>query len=444
MSDPFQLLAAPFHDRTATIAIIGMGYVGLPLAEIMVHCGFSVIGIDIDTHKIDALNAGKSYLHHIGDERIRRMLATGKFRATHDFSALKEAHAILICVPTPISASHEPVLDHVIDAAHAIRDHLRRGQLVVLESSVFPGATTGVLKPVLEASGMWSGEDFFLAFSPEREDPGNAQFTASNICKVLSGDGAVALKLAEALYSQCVTHMVFAPRPEIAEASKLLENTFRAVNIGLINELKTVFDAMGIDIWEVIEVAKSKPFGFMPFYPGPGVGGHCIPIDPLYLAWKAREHHLETNFIVLADRVNAGMPAFVVHKLIHALHEHFSCPLEGAQILLLGVAYKKNIGDCRESPAFAVAGLLAEHGAGVAYFDPIVHEITNEYALKALAGQRSIALQPEVIKKFAAAIIITDHDDVDYQMLADHCPLIIDTRNATKDLKPSKASIIKA
>jgi len=432
-----------FLDRTARIGVVGLGYVGLPLAEAFAREGFSVTGFDIDEAKARLLNEGKTYIRHIPDARVAAIVDSGKFRATTDFADTADMDAILICVPTPLTRFREPDLKFVISTGEAIAPNLRAGQLIVLESTTWPGTTTEVLKPILEAGGLHSGGDFFLAYSPEREDPGNPDYGATTIPKVVGGDGEAALRLATTLYGQAVGDIVPVSSAATAEAVKLTENIFRAVNIALANELKLVYDRMGIDVWEVIDAAKTKPFGYMPFYPGPGLGGHCIPIDPFYLTWKAREYGLSTRFIELAGEINTGMPRHVVRRLAEALDAHAGKGLNGARILLVGLAYKKNVDDTRESPALTIIELLEERGAVVDYFDPYVAEIpmTREHA--SLTGRRSVAWSLESLESYDAAFICTDHDDVDYAGLVAHSRLVVDTRNATRDVTENRELIVK-
>lgn len=433
-------LTKPITDRTATVAIIGMGYVGVPLAEGIINkAGFTVIGLDVDTKKIDALNKGESYLRHIDSARIKAMKESGKFSASTDFAQLKKAQVILICVPTPLGDDNGPVMEFIESAGHSIKEHLQKNQLVVLESSSYPGTTGKVLKPILEQSGLKSGTDFFLGFSPEREDPGNLNFGTTTIPKIVSGDGETALAYADTFYKQFIVTTVPTRTMEIAEAAKLLENTFRSVNVALINEVKTVLDKMDIDVWDVVDAAKTKPFGFMAFYPGPGVGGHCIPVDPLYLTWIAHQHGAETRFIDLAQRTNLEMPVYILDKVEEAL----GTKVKGKNILLMGVAYKKNIDDYRESPAIRLADLIKERGGKISYYDPNVVQVGNDHA-GTLEGMKSIAWHAADLEKYDAAIVVTDHDGVHYQQLLDHCPVVIDTRNVTAKLTPGKAKVLKA
>jgi UDP-N-acetyl-D-glucosamine dehydrogenase len=415
--------------REARVAVIGLGYVGLPLSRALAQAGLSVVGIDIDPGKVAALGRGESYILHLGSDWIAAMAAVGRFKATTDPAAIAEVDAVLICVPTPLTRHREPDLSYVEETARTLAPHLRRGQLVVLESTTWPGATVEVLKPILETSGLAAGRDFFVAFSPEREDPGNQSFSTRLIPKVVGGDGPDALACALALYGCCVAQTVPVSSPATAEAVKLTENIFRAVNIALVNELKVVYTAMGIDVWEVIEAAKTKPFGFMPFYPGPGLGGHCIPIDPFYLTWKAREFEVASRFIELAGEVNTAMPRWVAERLAVALDREAGLALSRARILVLGVAYKKNVDDMRESPALRLIELLEARGAATAFHDPLVPIIppTREHA--ALAGRQSVPFDPATLAGFDAVLVVTDHDGVDYTLLA-KARLVIDTRNA--------------
>lgn len=437
-------LAARFRSRDARIGVIGLGYVGLPLARAAAERGFHALGVDIDRGKVELLNAGGSYINHIAAASIAAVRATGRFEATADFARLGDCDAIILCVPTPLTRQREPDLSFVERTTEAVAPHLRPGQLVVLESTTYPGTTREVMQPILERGGLKSGRDFFLAYSPEREDPGNAEFGTNDIPKVVGGDGPDAQRLAVALYDQIVARTVPVSSLEAAEAVKLTENIFRSVNIALVNELKIVFEAMGIDVWEVIDAAKTKPFGYMPFYPGPGLGGHCIPIDPFYLTWKAREFDIATRFIELAGEINTAMPRRVVDKTVAALSERSGRALNGARVLILGLAYKKNVDDTRESPAFKVMELLEQRGAVVAFHDPYLTAIppTREHAQ--FAGRPSSPLSEAVLGESDVAIICTDHDSVDYEFLARHARLIIDTRNACARRGLLGAHIVKA
>src|ERR1041385_2711458 len=410
-----EALIERFRGREARIGIVGLGYVGLPLLRAAVEKGFPALGFDVDRNKVDILNAGGSYIRHIEPESIARLRREERFSATDDFRRLAEVDAIILCVPTPLTRQREPDLTYVVRTTESIAPHLRPGQLVVLESTTYPGTTREVMRPILEASGLRSGRDFFLAYSPEREDPGNDRFGTRDIPKVVGGDGDPAMRLACAFYDQVVARTVPVSSTDAAEAVKLTENIFRAVNIALVNELKVVFEAMGIDVWEVIEAAKTKPFGYMPFYPGPGLGGHCIPIDPFYLTWKAREFAIQTRLLELAGEINTAMPQRVVEKTVAALSEHSGRALRGARILIIGVAYKKNVDDTRESPALTIMELLEGRGARVEFHDPNLAEIPRTREHAQLAGRRSMPLDKATAAAVDAAIICTDHDAVDYR-----------------------------
>jgi UDP-N-acetyl-D-glucosamine dehydrogenase len=414
--------------RLAIVGVCGLGYVGLPLAITIAHAGFNVKGFDIDQPKIESLNSGISYIGDVANDTLREALITKKFHATSDFGELGACDIIIICVPTPLTRNREPDLSYIEGTTATIASHLRLGQVIILESTTYPGTTSEVVKPILERGGLRSGRDFYLGFSPEREDPGNKDFQTASIPKVVSGDGPVARDIVTAFYSSVVNKVVTVSSNEIAEAVKITENIFRAVNIALVNELKIVYEAMGIDVWEVIEAAKTKPFGFMPFYPGPGLGGHCIPIDPFYLTWKSREYDLPTRFIELAGEINLSMPKYVVARLEEALDTHLSKPLSTSRILLIGIAYKKNVSDVRESPSFKLMELLEKRGARVAFHDPHVQRIlpTREHA--AFTGRESVLFTREAVAEYDAVVIATDHDEIDYTFL-DSARLVVDTRN---------------
>ncbi len=433
-----------YLDRSARIGVIGLGYVGLPLACAICDKDFTAVGFDIDMGKIEKLRKGESYIGNIHNDRVSGFVKGHKFMPTNDYSLLPEVDAIIMCVPTPLNKNREPDMTYIVETTKAVAPYLRRGQLVVLESTTYPGTTKDVMRPILEEiSGLKSGVDFFLAFSPEREDPGNSKYHTAIIPKVVGADGADALKVAKTMYDQFLTATVAVSSAETAEAVKLTENIFRSVNIALVNELKVIFDAMGVDIWEVVDAAKTKPFGYMPFYPGPGLGGHCIPIDPFYLTWKAREYGIATRFIELAGEINVSMPRFVVTRLAEMLDERFAKPLNGSKILVVGMAYKKNVADIRESPAFAVIDLLKARKAEVTFHDPYVDVIppTREHA--SFTGMASVALTPETIKAADAVMIITDHDNIDYGMIAKNAKLVVDTRNALANVTDRK-NIVKA
>lgn len=436
-------LLEKIRSRQAVVGIIGLGYVGLPLALTFAAKDFRVLGFDVDPQKVDAINSGRSYIKHIAASDIYRALKSDRFSATTAYSRLVDADAIILCVPTPLTRNREPDLSYVTQTAEILVPHLRRGQLVALESTTYPGTTRELMIPILERSGLRSGEDIFVAFSPEREDPGNPTHSTRSIPKVVGGDGPLAAQVACALYGEVVTATIPVSSPDTAEAVKLTENIFRSVNIALVNELKLVFTAMGIDVWEVIEAAKSKPFGFMPFYPGPGLGGHCIPIDPFYLTWKAREYDMSTRFIELAGEVNTAMPRHVVGVLADALNCRFAKSLNRARVLVLGIAYKKNVDDIRESPTLRIMELLEAQGASVAFHDPYVPVVpaTREHAK--LAGRTGVSLTDDIIKEMDAVLIVTDHDEVDYDAVVAASRLVVDTRNATRSVSRHRDRIVK-
>src|SRR2546427_8864673 len=425
-------------------AVVGLGYVGLPLSFQFARCGVTVLGLDIDTAKVDALNQGKSYIKHIPAETVAEAVKSGTFSASCDFGRIREVNAVIICVPTPLNKNREPDISYILDTGKSMARYLRKGMLVVLESTTYPGTTDGDLREVLEiGSGLEAGRDFHLAFSPEREDPGNPDSKVAIIPKVVGGYTPACLEKAVALYSKAVKTLVPVSSCRVAEATKLLENTFRGVNIALVNELKVVYSAMGIDVWEVINAAKTKPFGFMPFYPGPGLGGHCIPIDPFYLTWKAREYGQNTRFIELAGEINTGMPEYVVHRLADALNERQKA-VKGSSILIVGLAYKPNVDDERESPSYVLMEMLKSRGAKVAYYDPYVPVIkpTREHAH--WAGTKSVAWDRQTIASFDLVLIATNHASVDYQELAGWADCIVDTRNAMNGLENRPGQVWKA
>lgn len=437
-----QILHDLLQSRTARVGIIGMGYVGQPLAMAANRAGFDVTGFDIDSGKVELLNRGQQVLRTIPAVRIRALLDTGRFRATTDMAKLAEMDVIVICVPTPLNRTREPDLTYVEATARTIGAHIRRGQLVSLESTTYPGTTREIVQPILEASGLKVGREIFLAFSPEREDPGNPDFHTSNIPKVVGADDDTSRALATLFYQSTVEKVVPVSNAATAESVKLVENIFRSVNIAMVNELKMIFGEMGIDIWEVIDAAKTKPFGFMPFYPGPGLGGHCIPIDPFYLSWKAREFGVNTRFIELAGEINREMPRYVVNRLVEALSRRKKKSLNGARILLVGLAYKKNVDDLRESPALVLLEMLEAYGAVVDYYDPYIPVVpmTREHA--SVAGRKSVTW--EQIGDYDAALIATDHDDVDHATLVRACDLVIDTRNATRAVGEGRDRVVLA
>ena len=434
-------LVRKIRDKKALIGVIGLGYVGLPLVREFTRGGMKVLGFDIDATKVQALAAGKSYIEHIPAKLVQEMIGSKRFSATTDFNRLGEPDVIIICVPTPLTKQREPDMSYIVNTINAIVKKLRPGQLIVLESTTYPGTTREVVLPILEQSGLKVGKDFFLGFSPEREDPGRTDYTTKTIPKVVGGYDKPSLDAAVAAYEQAIDIVVPVSTCEAAEAAKILENTYRCVNIALVNELKVLFDRMGIDVWEVIRAAGTKPFGFTPFYPGPGLGGHCIPIDPFYLSWKARQYEMTTRFIELAGEVNVAMPRYVVTRLMEALNDR-SKALKGAKVLILGLAYKKDVDDMRESPSLELIKLLQEKGAKVDYNDPHIPKAprTREHDLR----MTSKKLTAQSLASYDAVLISTDHSDYDYQFIVDNSRLVVDTRNATKDVKGSKAKIMKA
>jgi UDP-N-acetyl-D-glucosamine dehydrogenase len=435
----FAGLRSRINDKTARIGIIGLGYVGLPLARAFVDNGFKVLGFDTDPSKVEKLQSGLSYIGHIADDDVRKMRSRS-FESTDDFRRLEEPDVIIICVPTPLTETREPDLTYVIKSSWAIAARLRPGQLVILESTTYPGTTRQVVLPILEEKDLKAGRDFFLAFSPEREDPGNPHFSATKIPKVVGGLEPQSLELAAALYGQVMVQVVRVSSPEVAEACKILENTYRAVNIALVNELKTLYDRMGIDIWEVIEAAKTKPFGFQAFYPGPGLGGHCIPIDPFYLTWVARKYGMSTRFIELAGEINTSMPSFVVAKVGDALNDRGK-PVKGSKICLLGMAYKKDVDDPRESPGFELMDAFLKKGAVVSYNDPHIPVLPSMRHYPHLR-MASAELTADYLRSQDCVIIATDHSAYDWAWIVEHSPLVIDTRNATRDVRKNKINVI--
>jgi len=426
------------------IAVIGLGYVGLPLSLQFARSGVTVLGLDIDRIKVESLNSGRSYIKHISAEAIAEAVTAGKFSAATDFSRIKEVEAVIICVPTPLNKNREPDISFIIETGKSIAPHLAKGTLVVLESTTYPGTTDEDLRAVLEAgSKLKAGTDFHLAFSPEREDPGNVQSKVEIIPKVIGGYTPACLERAKALYSRAIKTLVPVSSCRAAEATKLLENIFRSVNIALVNELKLVYGAMDIDVWEVIQAAKTKPFGFMAFYPGPGLGGHCIPIDPFYLTWKAREFGQNTRFIELAGEINTAMPLHVINRTAEALNA-MKKPMNGSRVLILGLAYKPNVDDYRESPSYVLLDLLKARGAGAAYHDPYVPVIHMTREHPHWAGTRSVGWNRETLQSFDVVIIATNHQAVNYQELADWALCIVDTRNAMADVKTKPGQVWKA
>ncbi|MDI6757149.1 MAG: nucleotide sugar dehydrogenase [Endomicrobiia bacterium] len=423
-------LAEKIKTLKAEIAVIGLGYVGLPLAGAFLSAGFKVRGFDIDPRKIQMLKAGKSYIKHFRSSLVSKWKKDGRFHPTADFSKLRTADAVIICVPTPLGEHREPDLSYVLNTAEAIARTLMPGQLVVLESTTYPGTTDGELRAALEKSGLKAGRDFYLAFSPEREDPNNKTFNTRTTPKVVGGYTSGCLEVAKALYDRIVETTVPVSSTKAAEAAKLLENIYRAVNIALVNELKMLFDKMDIDIWEVIKAAKTKPFGFQAFYPGPGLGGHCIPIDPFYLTWKAREYGFSTRFIELAGEINTRMPEYVVGKTVETLNARGKS-ISGARILILGLAYKKDIDDVRESPSFKVMELLESKNARVDYNDP--HTLRTHRTRKYAFVKKSVPLSASSLKRYDCAVVLTDHSEYDGDFIARHSRLVVDTRNLVKN-----------
>ncbi len=437
-----ETLAQALLQKTAKVGVIGLGYVGLPLVRAFLRAGFRTMGFDVDPAKIEKLRAGQSYIAHIPSEWIAQHVKDGNFEPVADMARLNEPDALLICVPTPLNDSRDPDLQYIETTGRQIARSLRRGQLIVLESTTYPGTTREVLLPILEESGLKVGQDFFLAYSPEREDPGNPQYTAERIPKLVGGIEPVSGRLAQQLYSHGVVQVIPVSSCEVAEAAKILENTYRSVNIALVNELKVLFDRMGIDVWEVIDAAKTKPFGFQAFYPGPGLGGHCIPIDPFYLSWLARKHGLVTRFIELAGEINTSMPDYVIQRLTEALNEQGK-PVRGSRICILGVAYKKDVDDPRESPSFALMERLLARGASVSYNDPHIPRLPamRHYRLPELW---SVELTPEYLASQDCILIATDHSAYDYEAIVQHAQLVVDTRNATRHVRNGREKIRKA
>ena len=426
------------------IAVVGLGYVGLPLAIQFARADVTVLGLDIDAAKVDSINQGRSYIKHILSETINEVVKRDRLCGSTDFNRVREVEAVIICVPTPLNRNREPDISFILETGRAIAPHLSRGTLVVLESTTYPGTTDEDLRAVLEeGSNMQAGVDFHLAFSPEREDPANEQSKVKVIPKVVGGYTPACLERAMALYSKAIDKVVPVSSCRVAEATKLLENIFRGVNIALVNELKLVYSAMSIDIWEVIEAAKTKPFGFMPFYPGPGLGGHCIPIDPFYLTWKAREYGQHTRFIELAGEINTRMPEHVVHAVADVLNTQCKA-IKGSKVLILGLAYKPNVDDERESPSYVLMELLAQRGAEVAYYDPHVPVIKPTREHPQFAGRKSVEWNRATIAAFDLVLIATNHSSVNYHELGDWARCIVDTRNAMAGVEIAPGKVWKA
>jgi UDP-N-acetyl-D-glucosamine dehydrogenase len=434
-------LQRKIENKKAVVGVVGLGYVGLPLLMEFISGGFRVIGFDIDEKKVNSLKRRKSYIRHIPSDRIAAIMDTGRFDATTDFARIPEADCIIVAVPTPLDKHQQPDLSFIEKTSEAVSKFLRKEQLVVLESSTWPGTTEEVMKPILERSGLTSGRDFWVAFSPEREDPNNPSYSTKTIPKVVGANDPVALACAKALYDAVIVQTVPVSSSQAAEATKLLENIFRSVNIALVNEMKMILDRMDIDVWEVIGAAATKPFGYMPFYPGPGLGGHCIPIDPFYLTWKAREFDMPTRFIELAGEINTSMPYWVVQKIGDALNAKKKS-LNGSKILILGAAYKKDVDDVRESPTLKLIEILEDRGAKVDYNDPYIPKMPH--VRKYRYEMKSVALTPANLRKYDAVLISTDHSCYDYAMIVKHAKLVVDTRNATRGMKKNNNSIIKA
>jgi UDP-N-acetyl-D-glucosamine dehydrogenase len=442
MLDAAQQLAEKIRRHECVVGVIGLGYVGLPLLDAYVRAGFTTIGFDVDAAKVEQLNRGQSYIAHIPSKKIAGWLENRRFRATADMAELREPDVILICVPTPLTESRDPDLQYVEATARSIAATLRRGQLVILESTSYPGTTRDVVGPILARDGLACGRDYFLAFSPEREDPGNPTYTAGTIPKVVGGIDAASKELATSFYAQAIATVVPVSSCEVAEACKILENTYRSVNIAMINELKMLFERLGIDVWEVIEAAKTKPFGFQAFYPGPGLGGHCIPIDPFYLSWVARKYEFPAKFIELSGEINARMPEYVVRRVAEALNSH-SKPVRGSRVGILGVAYKRDIDDPRESPSFKLMELLRQQGALLSYSDPHIPTLPKMRHFD-VPQLNSEPLTPAYLASLDCTLIATDHRAFNWKMVVDDSRLVVDTRNATHAVAPNAKNVWKA
>ena len=440
-SETARRLEAALRARSALVAVVGLGYVGLPLVRALHDAGYRVLGYDVDREKVAMLERGECYLRHLGPDLVPGLNASGRFRATAEAADLRDADAIVLCVPTPLGKHREPDLEYVLSSTRMIAEHLRPGHLVVLESTTFPGTTREQMLPILEARGLRGGSDFFLAYSPEREDPGRAGSSTRTIPKLVGGVDETSGKLAELLYARCIDEVHRVSSAEIAESAKLLENIYRAVNIALVNELKVVFEDMGIDVWEVIRAAATKPFGYEAFYPGPGLGGHCIPIDPFYLTWRAKEFGHSTRFIELAGEVNSRMPGYVVSRVSDALNRARK-PVHGADVIVIGVAYKPDVDDMRESPAAEIIERLAALGASIAYHDPLVPVFPAMRRHR--IALRSEALDAERVARSDCVVIVTKHSGIDYALLGEHAPLIVDTRNAMAVVAHPKATVVRA
>jgi UDP-N-acetyl-D-glucosamine dehydrogenase len=435
-------LARRIESAAARVGVIGLGYVGLPLAVQFAKAGYQVVGIDIDERKVDAVNSGTSYIQDVATADVAKLVAAGRLSATRDFAAVAQLDSVNLCVPTPLRKTKDPDVSYIIAAVSEVARYLHPGMLVILESTTYPGTTEELARPILEAGGLKAGRDFFLAFSPERVDPGNQQFNTANVPKVVGGTTGECAALARALYEGAIARVVTVGSTQAAEMVKLLENTFRAVNIGLVNEIAMMCDTLGIDVWEVVDAAATKPFGFMPFYPGPGLGGHCIPIDPFYLSWKAKQNGFDARFIELAGEINGHMPEYVVSKVTAALNDQKKA-VNGSRVLVLGVAYKRDIDDIRESPALDVMKLLHEKGADVEYSDPYVPFVTADtwHGPRAL---RTLTLDRDAVEQFDCVVITTDHSGFDYAMVVEHSRSVVDTRNAIgRALHRSQPSVVR-
>jgi UDP-N-acetyl-D-glucosamine dehydrogenase len=439
---PAETLQAKIDDRSALIGVVGLGYVGLPLIREFAEAGIKTIGFDIDERKVRMLQQGKTYIEHLDGKYFKDRIKAGLFTPTADMKLLKKPDAILIAVPTPLDKMREPDMSYVRGTTETIAKYLRAGQLVVLESTTYPGTSREICLPILEGSGLKLDKDFFLAFSPEREDPGRTDFTTKTIPKVVGGVSDLSGKLAAGVYELALDKAVLVSKAEVAEACKIVENVYRCINIALVNELKVLFDKMDINVWEVIEAAKTKPFGYQPFYPGPGLGGHCIPIDPFYLTWKAREFGMSTRFIELAGEINTSMPEYVVEKVMHALNDHGKA-LKGSKVLVLGLAYKKDVDDVRESPSVELIELLDHYGAKVDYHDPHI-PTAKEMREYNITHMKSIPLTPTKLKQYDCVLISTDHSSVDYDLVCKHAKLVVDTRNATGKKKRNPKKVYRA
>ncbi len=428
-------------NKSIRVGVLGLGYVGLPLVREFASAGIKVLGFDIDEKKVKTLNAGRSIIKHVPHAQVKKIVDGGLFKATTDMSRLRIPDAILVCVPTPLTENREPDMQYIISSSETIAKYLRRGQLIVFESTTYPGTTRELVAPILETSGLKAGKGFQLAYSPEREDPGNKKYTTKTIPKVVGGLTKISRDMACRLYGAAIDKVVRVSTLEAAEATKIVENVYRCINIAMVNELKMVFDRMGIDIWEVINAASTKPFGFSPFYPGPGLGGHCIPIDPFYLTWKARQYGMPTRFIELAGEINTNMPHYVVEKTMEALNEHKKS-LKGSKVLVLGLAYKKDIDDVRESPSIELIELLLERGAKVDYNDPYIPK-THRQRRHDL-GMTSKKLSAKMLASYDVVLISTDHSDYDYNWIVKNAELVVDTRNATGRVRAGRSKIVKA